>query len=98
MSCPNLASPAWKALVNKIGVFEAFREFVRNNEEIPSADNFEETFKGVNATMKVVAALQQIPRASYPSNQIQGFYNDLIKFGAPKSQIDLLKAHIEKKV
>lgn len=59
MGCPNINSPQWKNLVAKIGVFEAMKEFIRNNEEIPSADNYEETFKGVNATMKIVTALQK---------------------------------------
>lgn len=92
--CPNVNSIEWKALVAKIGVFESFREFIKHGETIPDAGNYQETFKGVNATLKIVDALTKIPRNSYPSNQIQGFYNDLIKFGAPKNQIDLLKQHI----
>lgn len=51
----------------------------------------------VDATMKVIDALQKTPRKVYPSNSIQGFYNDLIKQGAPKNQIDLLKQHIQEK-
>lgn len=94
MSCPNTNSPEWKDLVNKIGVFEAMREFVKNGEQIPDANKYDNTFQGVNATLKIVNALQKTPRQSYPSNQIQGFYNDLIKYGAPKDQIELLKDHI----
>ena len=38
-SCPNINSPEWKSLVNKIGENNAWREFLANNE-IPSADNY----------------------------------------------------------
>ena len=48
----------------------------------------------VDATMKVIDALQKTPRKVYPSNSINGFYNDLIKLGTPKNQIELLKQHI----
>lgn len=94
MSCPNINSQQWKDLVAKIGVFDAMKEFIRNNEEIPNAEDYQESFKGINATMKIVTALQKTPRSHYPSNSIQGFYNDLIKQGAPKDQIELLKQYI----
>lgn len=94
MACPNISSDAWKNLVAKIGVFEAFREFIKHGETIPDASNYPESFKGVNATLKIVDALIKMPRNSYPSNQVAGFYNDLIKYGAPKNQIELLKQHI----
>lgn len=94
MSCPNVNAKSWKNLVDRIGTFEAMKEFIKNNEEIPDASQYPESFKGINATLKIVTALQKTPRTNYPSNQIQGFYNDLIKFGAPKNQIDLLKQHI----
>jgi hypothetical protein len=93
-SCPNTNSPEWKSLVGRIGVYEAFREFIKHGNNIPDASGYPETFKGVNATLKVVDALVKIPRNTYPSNNIQGFYNDLVKQGAPKNQIDLLKQHI----
>lgn len=50
----------------------------------------------VDFTLKVINALQKTPRKTYPSGNIQGFYNDLIKQGAPKNQIDLLKDYILK--
>lgn len=93
MSCPNINSAEWKMLVGKIGVFEAMREFVKFGH-IPNAANYDETFQGVNATLKIIQAMQRSPRTSYPSAQINGFYNDLIKFGAPSIQIELLKDHI----
>jgi len=48
----------------------------------------------VNAQLKLITALQKTPRKSYPSNSTQGFYNDLIKLGTPKAQIDILKKYI----
>lgn len=39
-SCPNINSPEWKALVNKIGNDNAWREFLANGY-IPSADNYD---------------------------------------------------------
>lgn len=97
MKCPNINSPQWKDLVAKIGVFEAFKEYRKNDFEIPDASQYQETFKGVNATLKIVNALQLLKRTSYPSNNVQGFYNDLVKNGAPANQIELLKGHIAQK-
>jgi len=48
----------------------------------------------VNYNLKLVNALQKTPRKKYPSNSIEGFYNDLIKLGTPKNQLDILKQHI----
>ena len=39
-SCPNINSPEWEALVNKIGNDNAWREFLANGY-IPSADNYD---------------------------------------------------------
>ena len=39
-SCPNISSPEWKALVNKIGENNSWREFLANGY-IPSADNYD---------------------------------------------------------
>ena len=50
----------------------------------------------IDFTLKVINALQKTPRKTYPSNNTQGFYNDLIKQGAPKDQIQLLKDYILK--
>lgn len=40
MRCPNINSPEWKALVDKIGENNAWREFLANGY-IPSADNYD---------------------------------------------------------
>ena len=53
-ACPNINSQEWKDLVSKIGTFEAFKEFYGNNNQIPNANNYTETFKGVDATLKIV--------------------------------------------
>lgn len=91
---PSTSSPTWQELENKVGTTKAYDEYVRNGYRIPSASGYPESFSGVNATMKVVNALEKIPRSSYPSNQIEGFYNDLRKQGAPEVQINLLKQYI----
>jgi len=39
-SCPNISSPEWKELVNKIGENNSWREFLANGY-IPSADNYD---------------------------------------------------------
>lgn len=56
---------------------------------------FQKNENAVNATLKVIGALQKSPRNKYPSNQKEGFYNDLRKQGAPESQITLLKQYIQ---
>lgn len=70
-TCPNIRSKEWQALVAKIGVFESFREFVKNGGVIPNADNYKETFKGTNATLKIFDALT--------NKKIQGFYDRFYK-------------------
>ena len=40
MQCPNINSPEWKSLVDKIGENNAWREFLVRGE-IPSADNYD---------------------------------------------------------
>ena len=40
MHCPNINSPEWKSLVNKIGDTNAWREFFKYGD-IPSADNYD---------------------------------------------------------
>ena len=48
----------------------------------------------IDYRLKVINALQKTSRKKYPSGSIQGFYNDLIKQGTPKTQIDILKQYI----
>lgn len=68
MACPLFSSEAWKNLVRKIGVFEAFREFIKHGEVIPNADDYQESFKGINATLKIIDALA--------NPKIQGFFKN----------------------
>lgn len=94
MACPNTNSPQWQALVEKIGVREAYREFMKHGD-IPSADNYQETFKGVNATLKVIGALstdkmEQVYKKFYANNKDK-FYAELQNNGATKAQVQLLK-------
>jgi hypothetical protein len=96
MACPNVNSPEWQKLVGKIGIYQAFTEFIRNGETIPSADNYEQTIKGVNAALKISEAIIRSPRSQYTTDKAIGYFNDLKKFGAPQVQIDLLKDYISK--
>lgn len=95
MSCPNFNSPQWQALVGKIGVFEAFREFRKNGDNIPDASNYQETFKGVNSTLKIVNALTN-PKANilfknfYLKGNKDKFFNELIPI-AGAQQVNMLK-------
>jgi hypothetical protein len=57
--CPNLSSKEAKELINKIGIFDFFKEYRKNNYEIPDASNYKSTFKGVNSSLKVVDALSK---------------------------------------
>ncbi len=38
LSCPYKGSPEWKALVAKVGTFEAYRDYLENNGEIRSPE------------------------------------------------------------
>lgn len=94
MACPNVSHPDWKELVNKIGVREAYREFAKKGE-IPNPSNYTDTFKGVNATLKVLGALstdkmESVYNKFYNSNKDK-FYSELSNAGATKEQIALLR-------
>lgn len=96
MACPNINSPQWKALVAKIGTFNAFREFVNNNEQIPDANNYTETLQGVNSTLKVFNALtnpkiEQFFKSQYLKGNKDKFFNEVTAL-AGKPQTDLLKS------
>ena len=78
--------------VNKQLTFMALSPLRRDPREI--FNQIDVRANTINATLKIIDALQRTPRSHYPSNSVQGFYNDLIKQGAPKNQIDLLKEHI----
>jgi len=41
MTCPNINSPEWKALVDKIGEQQAWKEYWKNNDQIPDADLYD---------------------------------------------------------
>ena len=80
MACPNINSQQWKDLVSAIGVREAYREFLKYGE-IPNAGAYPQSFAGVNATLKVVGALntpkmQQVYTKFYESNPDK-FYAEL---------------------
>lgn len=70
---------------------------VNNTGEFSSNDDntmYSLSDNEVNFTLKIVDALRKTPRKKYPSNSIQGFYNDLTKLGTTKDQINLLKDYI----
>lgn len=100
MACPNINTDAWRALVNKIGVRQAYAEFVKNNSEIPDAANYQDTFKGVNATLKVIGALnnpkmQQVYDRFFGSNK-EKFFAELLNNGATKDQVTLLRDYLSR--
>lgn len=100
MSCPNISSPQWRALVDRIGVREAYREWARHKGEIPDAEAYAESFMGVNATLKVIGALStpkmdQVYTKFFSSNKDK-FYAELLNNGATKEQVQLLKDWNEK--
>lgn len=92
--CPNKNDKNWKTLVGKIGIQQAYKEFIANNYEIPDPSNYEETFKGVNVTIKIIDALENIARNKYTKEKSEGFFNDLRKQGVNKQQLDLLKNYL----
>jgi hypothetical protein len=96
MICPNKSHPDWVKLVNKIGINEAYREFIANDYTIPNPSNYKESFNGINATLKIVDGIESIQRTKFTKDKADGFYNDLTKKGVPKNQIDLLRDYISK--
>lgn len=98
--CPNVNSPAWRDLVDRIGVREAYREWAKYKGEIPDAGAYPESFRGVNATLKVIGALSspkmdQVYTKFYAGNKDK-FYAELMNNGATKDQVNLLRDWNEK--
>jgi hypothetical protein len=99
MACPNLSSQSWKDLVSKIGVFEAFKEFVKNGEQIPDVANYSETLKGVNASLKIINALNNPKIEGFFKNQYlkgnqEKFFQEVTAL-AGKQQTELLRDHLK---
>lgn len=95
MACPNTNTQQWKDLVSKIGVRQAYAEYLKNNSEIPEASNYQDTFKGVNSTLKVIGALnapkmEQVYNKFFSSNK-EKFYAELLNNGTTKDQVNLLR-------
>lgn len=97
MSCPNINSAEWRALTSKIGFKRAFEEYVKNDERIPDASNYEESLKGVDAVSKTVKALMSDKALNffkrfYTTNPDK-FYTELVaNLGATKPQVEQLRA------
>lgn len=102
MGCPNIKSPQWIALVDKIGFVKAFEEFRKHGDLIPPAENYTETIKGVDASTKIARALlhpkaQSLFKAFFNSDPDK-FYLELMQnAGATRQQIELLKGLNERK-
>lgn len=70
---------------------------VHNNGEYSLKNNdiyYNLSENQVDYKLKLINALEKTPRKKYPSDSIQGFFNDLIKQGTPKIQLDILKNYI----
>src|ERR1043165_1033329 len=102
MACPNVNSQQWKDLVSRIGVREAYKEFLKYGE-IPDAGAYPESFKGVNATLKVIGALNsdrgRMLYKKFFSADVDRFYKELYApsgLSATKDQVNLLREWNEK--
>jgi len=99
IACPNKSSQEWINLVNKIGLQDAFREYIAKGDgSIPNADNYTESFKGVNAGLKIVNALsdpktEQLFTRFFNSNPDK-FFSELTQM-AGKDQVEILKNWVE---
>lgn len=96
MACPVFSSPQWQALVAKIGTFEAMKEFIRNGEEIPDADKYEQTHKGVDFAMRIAEILtkpktQDYFNRFYTKGNKEKFFQELAAQGASKQQVTMLR-------
>jgi len=101
MACPNVNSPQWQELVGKIGLYNAFSEFIRHGEQIPDPNNYTPSVQGVNYGLQIVNALMQPPvegwfeRFYKAEKRPEVFFRKLLQTRAPKEQIDLLKDWLE---
>lgn len=99
IACPNKSSQEWVNLVNKIGLQDALREYIdKGDGSIPSADNYANSFKGINAGLKIVNALsepktEQLFNRFFKSNPDK-FFNELTQL-AGREQVEILKTWVE---
>lgn len=97
MACPNIHSPQWQELVGKIGIYEAFKEFVRHGEQVPDPNNYTPIVQGVNYGLQIVNALLQPPvegwfqRFYKTEKRPEVFFRKLLSTRTPKEQIDILQ-------
>lgn len=99
-SCPNVNLQSWKDLVAKIGTYEAMREFIRNDGQIPEASSYPQTLQGVNATFKIVQALsnpkiETFFKSQYLKGNKEKFYTEVAALSG-KQQTALLREWNEK--
>lgn len=71
MSCPNITSPKWKALVNKIGENNAWREFITYGE-IPDVSNYNDVENNLQNEYRSI-------RTRSTEDIAKGINRDLIK-------------------
>jgi hypothetical protein len=101
MACPNINDPRWQELVGKIGIYDAFKEFVRHGEQIPDPNNYQATLSGVSYSLQIVNALLQPPvegwfeRFYKAEKRPEVFFRKLLQTRAPREQIDLLRDWLE---
>jgi hypothetical protein len=96
-TCPNINLPEWKALVDKVGNTQAYKEYLKNNQNVPTLEEVQliEPDNSVNATMKAITILQT-PKAdeifrkgdknNWDINKI------LTELAVPKEQQELIKS------
>jgi hypothetical protein len=94
MHCPNINSPQWKSLVNKIGENNAWREFLKYGDAVYDRMNTPDNV--VDTSLKSVDILQS-PKAAevFAKGEKNKWSLDriLTELQVPKDQIELLKQY-----
>jgi hypothetical protein len=62
-----------------------------NSTDFPTLEELNVTSGTVNATLKIIDALEKIQRNVFTQDKLQGWINDLQKQGASSQQIELFK-------
>lgn len=93
--CPNINSPIWKELVEKVGIFEAYKAFRDNGYELPDPKNYSYVPDSrTNYALKIVGVLltdkvQKLYDKFYKNNP-EKFYSELVPL-AGKEQVQILR-------
>lgn len=73
MRCPNINHPDWKAIVDKVGVDNAYLLYIKNNYDIPDPATVFSEVNAINEAINKIWAIN-IPTDALPEDFVEGLH------------------------